>query len=222
MKKKKNHNDPNPKYKFKKCDDPFEDAKIEAMKARKGQWFRTGVPNTLAAQGLLGLRKYAEEWWLRAKHEGILGAMFHTKNLFMDWYGDNPRPGNCVLVRIDPKEKATPHNVKYCSYEAHRTVTMLRRYQKHTYFGVVWDPGFKNHPGVWRGEFRLGVANCHRKGYVFREFGSEKQAARWIDYLLERKYGVWCVLNRDIDKSLGHEDFDDVPVELYGGWNGAR
>lgn len=139
--KKKNHNDPNPKYKFKKCDDPFEDAKVEAMKARKGQWFRTGVPNTLAAQGLLGLRKYAEEWWLRAKHEGILGAMFHTKNLFMDWYGDNPRPGNCVLVRIDPKEKATPHNVKYCSYEAHRTVTMLRRYQKHTYFGVVWDPG---------------------------------------------------------------------------------
>ncbi len=37
--KKKNHNDPNPKYKFKKCDDPFEDAKVEAMKARKKGFF---------------------------------------------------------------------------------------------------------------------------------------------------------------------------------------
>lgn len=218
---KKKHNDRNPKYRFKKCDDPFEEAKEDAMQARKGQ-YRNGIPNTFAAQGLLGLRKYAEEWWIRNKRDGVLGPMFHTKALFMDWYGDNPRPGNCLLVRKDMKDKAMPHNVKYVMDEAYRTVVNLQKHQKHNYFGVVWDPGFKNHPGVWRGEFRMGERNFKRKGWIYREFGSEKQAARWVDYLLEKKYGVYCVLNRDIDRSLGHEDFDDIPVELYGGWNGAK
>ena len=148
--------------------------------------------------------------------------MFHTKALFMDWYGDNPRPGNCKLVRKDLKEKAMPHNVKYVSSEAWSTVINLQRFQKHNYFGVVWDPGFKNHPGLWRGEFRMGERNLKRKGWIYREFGNEKQAARWVDYLLEKKYGVYCVFNRDIDPALGHEDFDDIPVELYGGWGGAR
>jgi hypothetical protein len=202
--------------KFVKADDPFEAARQEAVLAKR-KAFKQGVPRTREAQGVLGLRLYAESFFQRMKQEGLLGPMFHTKKLFLEWYEDHPRPGNAVLTRIDPKEKYTPHNSKYTTNEAFKTVAMLQRRQKGKYFGVSWDPGFGVHiPGVWRGEIRVGDTTKAKRATVFREFPNEKQAARYVDWVLEQKYGTFCVFNRDIDKTLGHEDFDDVPLELYG------
>lgn len=194
---------------------PSEMARVQAEGCKNVRHAGGGIPMTYEAQGLIGLRRYADNWILIHKRKRLVGTGFFSRKLFLAWYDKNPRPGNCCLVRIDTSKLCTPDNVKYVHPVFRDSAVTSRR--NGGYIGVSWDKGFEGIKGRWRGTVKLVEIN--RRIVVYREFESEKQAARWVDWVLEKKYGVYAVFNRDLNKELGMECFDDIPLELYGGYN---
>ena len=199
--------------------DPKQLAQIMAIKSRSfGKNKLEYIPATYESQGLIGLRKYADNWYGRYQKNQNVANVWRYKKDFMVWYSKNPRPGNCHLVLCDPSKKASPDNVKYVSEEFSEMRRGVRRIGS-IYFFIQYDPGFVGLPGQWRGRVRISGQYAEKPYYVYREFDSEKLAARWADWVLEKKYGIYAVFNRDIDPSLGRQDFDDIPLELYGGYD---
>ena len=194
---------------------PTEMARVQALGCSHKAG--SGVPMTYEAQGLIGLRRYADKWIELHKRKKLVGSSFANRKLFLLWYNKNPRPGNCCLVRIDTAKLCSPDNVKYVHPTFRDSALTYRR--NGGYIGVKWDAGFEGIKGRWRGMVKLVEIN--RRIVVFREFESEQRAARWVDWVLEKKYGVYAVFNRDLNKELGMECFDDIPLELYGGYNGG-